>query len=131
MYKTRFKKRNHFRKNTRPHSNAKKQAPGWDKYINTVDSGNIEKNEYKRQMMQPLDKFTKAETKLLIIARFGMLECGTNFKGTLPELCPLCNQTDNESHRLNFCERWHQTNLFASQEKVKFDPISCELMPQN
>ena len=46
MYKTKFKKRNHFRKNTRSHSNAKKQAPGWDKYINTVDSGNIEKNEY-------------------------------------------------------------------------------------
>ena len=30
-----------------------------------------------------------------------MLECGTNFKGTIPELCTQCEITDNESHRLN------------------------------
>ena len=32
-----------------------------------------------------------------------MLECGTNFKGTLPELCRQCSIIDNENHRLNEC----------------------------
>ena len=41
---------------------------------------------------------TKRETKMLIIARFGMLECGKNFKGTMNEICLNCNTRDTEEH---------------------------------
>ena len=45
-----------------------------------------------------------------------MLECGKNRKGTIPELCPLCNVLDDESHRLNECSKWANPN----REKVDF-----------
>ena len=46
---------------------------------------------------------SKNRTKTLILARHGMLECGKNFRGTMPEVCRHCNMTDNENHRLNDC----------------------------
>ena len=52
-----------------------------------------------------------------------MLECGKNYKGTLPEICPLCNVTDDENHRLNHCARYRSTNLCDCAEKLDFDDI--------
>ena len=73
--------------------------------------------------MEPIHKLNCHEAKLLILSRFCMLECGLNFKGTLPEICPVCNVTDDEQHRLNYCNRFRATNLFDSTEKVRFDDI--------
>ena len=60
---------------------------------------------------------------MLIVSRFHMLECGKNFKGTLPEICPACNTTDDEQHRLNYCTRFRSTNLCDSSEKIHFDDV--------
>ena len=38
--------------------------------------------EYKREPSKVVMSLTKHETKALIIARFGMLECGRNYKGS-------------------------------------------------
>ena len=57
---------------------------------------------YIREPIQEITKTNKTATRTLILARNGMLECGTNFKGTLPETCRYCNVTDNENHRMNF-----------------------------
>ena len=32
-----------------------------------------------------------------------MLECGKNFKGTIPLNCRECNLLDDENHRMNHC----------------------------
>ena len=83
----------------------------------------LEEKDYKRQIMDPISKLNKSEAKTIIMARFGMLECGFNFKGTLPVLCPLCNQTDDENHRLNVCKRWETSNLFSNQQKSDFGDV--------
>ena len=50
-----------------------------------------------------------------------MLECGTNFKGTLNTTCANCNTTDNEHHRMNECPKWKDLN--ADTEKIDFKLI--------
>ena len=58
-----------------------------------------------------------------MIARYGQLECGKNYKGTMQENCVLCNCIDDENHRLNHCSRWKNTNLYETIEKVDFAGI--------
>ena len=58
-----------------------------------------------------------------MIARFGMLECGKNFKGTMRELCNKCDVVDDENHRLNHCVIYRNINLCDMQEKADFNDI--------
>ena len=58
-----------------------------------------------------------------MIARYGMLECGKNFKGSANEICPKCNIKDDENHRLNNCIRWRTKNLYDADISVDFGNI--------
>ena len=78
---------------------------------------------YQREPQNILLQCTKQETKAVLIARFGMLECGKNFKGSLKETCTMCNELDDENHRLNFCEKLKDINLYNSEHKANFDDI--------
>ena len=82
----------------------------------------IEDN-YQRKPMYPIAALNQIEAKTLILARFRMLECGKNFRGTSPETCSECNEIDDESHRLNSCSRFRQTNLCNSSEKAEFTDV--------
>ena len=68
-------------------------------------------------------KLSKQDTKTLMIARYGMLECGKNFKGTMSEMCNTCNCPDDEEHRLNICQLYCLTNHHDNPTIVKFDEI--------
>ena len=57
------------------------------------------------------------------MARFGMLECGKNFKGTMKEMCATCDAIDNEEHRLNECVSFRSTNYLDSDDKIPFHTI--------
>ena len=46
---------------------------------------------YKRKPCDELMACTKNECKTIIMARYGMLECGRNFKGTIEYQCKSCN----------------------------------------
>ena len=83
----------------------------------------IQNDTYERTPQHEILQCTKQETKTLIIARFGMLECGANFKGTLREFCDTCKQTDDESHRLNYCPKFKELNRYDSTDKVDFANI--------
>ena len=61
----------------------------------------LARGNYQRQPTKEILNLSKHETKTLVIARFGMLECGHNFKGTLKETCDQCHCLDDETHRLN------------------------------
>ena len=63
----------------------------------------IESPTYQRKPLDELTERTKHDTKSIIIARFGMLECGSNFKGSNDIMCKRCRVTDDENHRLNTC----------------------------
>ena len=58
-----------------------------------------------------------------MIARYGLLECGKNYKGTIKEKCVQCDTMDDEDHRLNRCPNWRENNLYDSVEKVDFADI--------
>ena len=70
----------------------------------------IEKPDYQRDSRQELLKCTKLETKTIIIARYGMLECGTNFMGTKDVILKDCQVRDDEDHRLNHCLTYQSIN---------------------
>ena len=65
-------------------------------------------------------KCNKHITKTLVIARFGMLECGQNFKGSISETCRTCQTVDDENHRLNHCTKLRSINYCDQVDKVDF-----------
>ena len=80
-------------------------------------------SDYTRSPSQELLQLTKYETKTVIIARFGMLACGTNFKGSTDSQCSECKCLDNEDHRLNYCKLWRDINYYDDEDKVNFDSV--------
>ena len=83
----------------------------------------LQTSTYTRKPSPEIVHFTKQQTKTLLIARYGMLECGTNFKGTMKETCTACHVRDDENHRLNICPRYRDTNLLDSDESIDFQCI--------
>ena len=78
---------------------------------------------YTRQPEQEIINTTKNETKTILIARYGMLQCGTNFKGTINPSCQTCDVLDNEDHRLNYCPKWNTPDEIETREYVDFNLI--------
>ena len=78
---------------------------------------------YTRKPLPELEYLTKQETKTIIISRYGMLECGANFKNSRSAICTTCKTNDNEDHRLNHCIRYKTVNNYDSSEKVSFNDI--------
>ena len=63
-------------------------------------------------------------TRALIMGRYGMLKCANNFSnGHGTRMCEVCGELDNESHRINYCRKWHRTNLCESIDKIDFNDI--------
>ena len=83
----------------------------------------ITTHDYERGIRQEYTSLTRHETKTLILARFHMLECGVNFKGTMSTLCRHCNMCDDENHRLNHCKLYRSINLYDEPRKVNFSDI--------
>ena len=84
----------------------------------------LESNQYKREPEAEFLKMTKNETKTIMIARYGMLDCGKNFKGNASEMCLTCNKKDDENHHLNDCIKWRKNNLYDSDITVNFDNVN-------
>ena len=83
----------------------------------------LKKDTYTRGAQEDILKCSKHEAKTLVIARFGMLECGRNYRGTIREICDICNVIDNEDHRLNHCPKFRLVNNFDAAEKYSFDNV--------
>ena len=86
----------------------------------------LETSDYKRNPCKEIMSLSKNECKSLIIARFGMLECGVNFKGTMKDECRSCGTVDNEEHRLNHCINVRDVNCYDETEKSPFNLIYSE-----
>ena len=83
----------------------------------------ISSHDYERNLRKEYTSLTRQETKTLIIARFHMLECGINFKGTLSSICNQCCTKDDENHRLNHCKRYQSINFYNETRKVDFTDV--------
>ena len=80
--------------------------------------------DYKDNELFTLSKKT---VKLIIMARYGMLDCAKNFKGKYgSELCKECNEVDDESHRINVCGRWEHVNLCKGGYSIDFNAVYSE-----
>ena len=75
----------------------------------------VTEQNYKREPQHTILKTSKHETKTIIMARYGLLECGKNFKGTLNVNCDTCNCLDDEDHRINFCIKLKEVNLYDTR----------------
>ena len=81
-------------------------------------------DNYQRKVLNEFNGCTKYRTKLIILSRNGMLECGANFKGTMSEVCSVCAVVDNENHRINDCTVLSEVNQANCSEKYSFGDIS-------
>ena len=82
--------------------------------------------DFKRQPTKAILQGTKLKARTIIISRHGMLECGTNYKGTMSETCHTCGVIDNEDHRLNYCSVYSDTNQANHLTKFKFEDIHVD-----
>ena len=80
----------------------------------------VKSTTYLNKPVPEIITSTKLQAKTLILARNGMLECGKNLKGTLPEICQNCSVSDDEDHRMNKCPNWKDTNFLESETKIDF-----------
>ena len=78
---------------------------------------------YERLPQKEIISGTRQRTKTLILSRYGMLECGVNFKGTMSQMCRSCGTLDNETHRLNDCSIYTEKNHAGDLIKSNFDHI--------
>ena len=78
---------------------------------------------YERKPCEEILLCTKQETKTIMIARFGMLECGRNFKGSACITCNDCGTIDDEEHRLNHCKKFRAINYYDHDDKIPFTNI--------
>ena len=81
---------------------------------------------HTRKPLPELLNLNKQRTRTIMFARTRMLQCGRNYKGTMPELCENCKSPDDENHRLNHCSIWQETNNYSSMNKSEFSYIYSE-----
>ena len=82
-------------------------------------------DRYKGTPIETLVRGNKQKTRTIFLAQNGMLECGRNMKGAIPEICPECNETDDEQHRLSSCKKWSSLNN-SHDNNVHFHDIYSE-----
>ena len=83
----------------------------------------ITHQDYVRGLRNEFITCNRQETKTIMIARFRMLECGVNYKGSLKEICKQCKILDDEDHRMNHCINYRLINLYDNKQKVDFKDI--------
>ena len=65
-----------------------------------------------------------AYARAYIMAKFGMLDCGSNYASKYGgKQCRKCGVIDDEKHRINECVLYESTNLLKCDSKVDFDDI--------
>ena len=93
------------------------------KTVSIIDA--ISDPYYVREMNPSFKHLSKQECKSLVIARYGMLHCGRNYKGSLGDTCKSCNVLDDEEHRLNKCP------LYKTQDEPRPETNFNEVFTQD
>ena len=84
----------------------------------------LQHKDYKRNPLPILYKLTSIQTRALIMGRYGMLDCRSNFSmGYGGKECTACNVIDDEAHRINDCFKYCVVNRYDKTEKIDFGKI--------
>ena len=74
---------------------------------------------------------TRLQTKAIIMARSGMLDCATNFKNKYRStICKECTKIDNENHRINECKKYSSINNHNRAEKFDFSIVFSDTVEE-
>ena len=66
----------------------------------------------------------RIQTKALLMARSGMLECAKNYRNKYKStICNRCKTEDNEKHRLNNCILYRDLNNYDRLEKFDYNLV--------
>ena len=80
----------------------------------------IKSDDYVRNPRFDILCRNRLRSRIQLMSMFGMLDCANNYKiGYKGNLCSMCNAIDDENHRINFCAKFKERNLYNSL--VKFD----------
>ena len=84
----------------------------------------LQADDYKRRQMTEITSKRRKVAKALTMGLCGMLECANNYSHKYrTKMCDQCNETDDESHRINYCKKWEKVNLYRSSLKIDFSRI--------
>ena len=84
----------------------------------------LEDQQYKRTEPSPAMTMTRLETKAIIMARSGMLECANNYKGKyINSTCKKCQVKDDEIHRINDCIIYRSINNHDKHERFDYNLV--------
>ena len=82
------------------------------------------KNEiYTGKPVKFLVDGNKQRSRTIFLAQNHMLECGNNMKGTMNGQCTVCNEIDDEQHRLVACKKWSD---LRTNDEARFQDIYSE-----
>ena len=76
---------------------------------------------YERGIDKIMSQLSRQECKTLVIARFKMLECGRNLKGSMREECMSCGTIEDENHILNHCIKYNSVR--EPRDNVVFNDV--------
>jgi len=84
----------------------------------------LEDPQYKRSDPRPTMTLTRIETKAILMARSGMLECANNYKSKyMYSNCKECHVKDNETHRINDCILYRYINNHDKHDKFDYNLV--------
>ena len=84
----------------------------------------IDKQQYTRKPLEIMEYGSTIATRALLMGRYGMLACKANFScGTNNKNC---QTVDDENHRINFCPKYENINLYHSNVKLDYNLIYAD-----
>ena len=84
----------------------------------------LEADQYANNEQSSSLNLSRLQSKAIIMARSGMLQCATNYKNDYQSTtCKECKMTDNENHRINECKKYTTVNYQGQTEKFDFSNV--------
>ena len=84
----------------------------------------LDNPDYKQKPIEVMNYGSVLVTRAVIMGRYGMLNCKANFSsGSRNKACNMCSVLDDESHRINDCIKYKETNFYELGEKIDFSQI--------
>ena len=84
----------------------------------------LQAETYKRRQMTEITSKPRKIAKALTMGLCGMLECAYNYSHKYrTKMCDACKEVDDESHRINYCLKWRNVNLYDCSLKIDFSMI--------
>ena len=85
----------------------------------------LEKEDFKHESTEnSLFELPRHSVSIILMARYGMLDCAVNYHGKYgTKMCTLCKVIDDENHRINYCKKWQNVNLYKTDYILNFDTV--------